>query len=161
MKNLINLLLFFLISTNLFSQGIGNSKTTQSLQFPTSETVPEDKARVYVMRTTGTLWNYSVTVYLDEKVIGKVGPKSYLMFDIDTENEVRIGTAFIGNNVRDKNEENQEFLTIKPKPGKIYYVGVKAKYGTFRGQTEITPLENNEAIKLIPKLDKPKANYIE
>lgn len=155
------ILFILLISQNIFSQGIGNSKTTQSLKFPSTENVSENKSRVYIMRTTGTLWNYSVTVYLDEKVIGKVGPNSYLMFDIDSEKEVRIGTAFIGNKVRDKDEENQEFLTINPKPGKTYYIGVKAKYGTFRGQTEITALESSKAIKMIPKLEKPKENYIE
>lgn len=160
MKNLI-ILFIFLISQNIFSQGIGNSKTIQSLKFPTTENIPNNKARVYVMRTTGTLWNYSVTVYLDEKVIGKVGPNSFLLFDIDAEKEIRLGTAFIGNKARDKDEENQEFLTINPKPGKIYYIGVKAKYGTFRGQTEIYVLENNKAIKIIPKLEKPKENYIE
>ena len=113
------------------------------------------------MRTTGTLWNYNVTVYLDEKVIGKLGPKSFLMFEVDSDKKLTIGTAFIGNNVRDKNEENQEFLTINPKDGKTYYVGVKAKYGTFRGQTELSSLEKEDALKMIPKLEKPKVNYME
>lgn len=161
MKNLITLLLLILFSQNLFSQGIGNAKTTQSLEFPTSNNIAEGKARIYIMRTTGTLWNYNVTVYLDEKVIGKLGPKSFLMFEVDADRKISIGTAFIGNNVRDKNEENQEFLTINPKDGKTYYVGVKAKYGTFRGQTELSTLEKEDALKMIPKLEKPKVNYIE
>ena len=161
MKTFITFFLFLLISSNFFSQGLGNSKTTQSLAFPSTDIVTEGMARIYIMRTTGTLWNYNVTVYLDEKVIGKLGPKSFLMFEVNTDKPISIGTAFVGNSVRNKSEENQEFITINPKQGKTYYVGVKAKYGTFRGQTEITPLENEEAIKMIPKLDKPKVNYIE
>lgn len=154
-------LFLILIFSNIFSQGFGNSKTIQSLKFPTSEIVTEGMARIYILRTTGTLWNYDVTVYLDDKVIGKVGPKSYLMFEVDANKKVSIGTAFIGDSSRNKNEENQEFLTINPKPGKIYYIGVKAKYGTFRGQTELSSLEDRDALKMIPKFDKPKVNYIE
>ena len=161
MKNLITLFLLIFFSQNHFSQGVGNAKTTQSLEFPNTTNVTEGKARIYVMRTTGTLWNYNVTVYLDEKVIGKLGPKSFLMFEVDADKKLTIGTAFIGNNVRDKNEENQEFLTINPKDGKTYYVGVKAKYGTFRGQTELSSLEKEDALKMIPKLEKPKVNYME
>ena len=161
MKNLFTLFFFVLISSNVFSQGVGNAKTTQSLEFPTTTNVTEGKARVYIMRTTGTLWNYNVTVYMDEKVIGKLGPKSYLMFEVDADKKISIGTALIGNNVRNKAEENQEFLTINPKDGKTYYIGVKAKYGTFRGQTEMTTLEKEDALKMIPKFDKPKVNYIE
>lgn len=161
MKTKINLLLFLTFSIFTFAQGFGSSKTTQSLNFPTSDNVAEGKARIYIMRTTGTLWNYSVTVYLDEKVIGKVGPKAYLMFEVDEGKPVSIGTAFIGNRVRIKSEENQEFLTVNPKAGKTYYIGVKAKYGTFRGQTEMTPLEPEKALKLIPEFEKPKVNFIE
>lgn len=161
MKNLIILFSFLLLSSNLFSQGIGNSKTTQSLAFPSTNDVTDGMARIYIIRTTGTLWNYSVSAYLDEKVIGKLGPKSYIMFEVNADKKISIGTAFIGNSVRNKNEENQEFITINPKSGKTYYVGVKAKYGTFRGQTELTSLENKEAVKMISKFDKPKVNYIE
>lgn len=161
MKKLIILCVLLLISSNLFAQGLGNAKTAQSLQFPTTETIPDGKARIYILRTNGTLSNYSVTVYMDGKVIGKIGPKSYLLFDAEVNKEIIIGTAFIGNNVRDKNEENQEFITVNPKLGKTYYIGVKAKFGTFRGQTEITPLESDEALKLIPKFEKPKVNYME
>ena len=161
MKKLITLLSIFLITGNVLAQGLGNAKTTQSLQFPTTKTIPDDKARIYILRTTGTLSNYSVTIYMDDKIIGKIGPKSYLLFDCDINKEITIATAFIGNNVRNKSEENQEFITINPKSGRTYYIGVKAKFGTFRGQTEITPLESNEAIKLIPKFEKPKVNYIE
>lgn len=161
MKNILTLFLFVVISSNLLSQGVGNAKTTQSLEFPTSINVTEGKARIYIMRTTGTLWNYSVTVYLDEKVIGKLGPKSYLMFEVDAEKKISIGTALIGNSARNKNEENQEFLTINPKDGKTYYIGVKAKYGTFRGQAEMTTLEKEEALSMIPNFDRPKVNYIE
>lgn len=161
MKNLIILFLFLLTSSNLYSQGLGNAKTVQSLPFPTTNTVTDGMARIYIIRTTGTLWNYSVTAYLDEKIIGKLGPKSFLMFEANTDKPISIGTAFVGNNERNKNEENQEFLTINPKPGKIYYVGVKAKYGTFRGHTELTPLDNEEAVKMVSKFDKPKVNYIE
>jgi len=159
MKNLITFLLFLIIPLNFFSQGIGNSKTTQSIPFPSTNTVTEGMARIYIIRTTGTLWNYSVSVYLDEKMIGKLGPKSYIMFEVNADKEISIGTAFIGNSVRNKNEENQEFITINPKSGKTYYV--KAKYGTFRGQTELNPLENEEAQKMISKFDKPKVNYLE
>ena len=161
MKNLFTSFLFLLISSNVFSQGVGNAKTTQSLEFPTTTNVTEGKARVYIMRTTGTLWNYNVTVYMDEKVIGKLGPKSYLMFEVDADKKISIGTALIGNNVRNKAEENQEFLTINPKDGKTYYIGVKAKYGTFRGQTEMTTLEKEDALKMIQKFEKTKVNYIE
>lgn len=160
-KKLIIIFSFLLISSAFFSQGLSNSKTTQSLKFPTSETVSEGMSRIYILRTTGTLWNYDVSVYLDQKVIGKVGPKSYLMFEVEADKEISIGTAFVGNSVRNKNEENQEFITIKPKLGKTYYVGVKAKYGTFRGQTELSQIEDKDALKMIPKFDKPKVNYIE
>lgn len=160
-KYIFSLLLVLTFSSNFYSQGLGNAKTTQSLEFPTTTNISEGKARVYILRTTGTLWNYSVTVYQDEKVIGKLGPKSYLMFEVDANKKTTLGTAFIGNNVRNKNEENQEFLTINPKEGKVYYIGVKAKYGTFRGQTEMTTLESDEALKMIPKFEKPKINYVE
>lgn len=162
MKSKILLLsLVFLCSLNLVAQGLGNAKTTQSVQFPTSDTVGPGKARIYLLRTTGTLWNYNVTVYLDQKIIGSLGPKAYLLFEVDEEKPVVIGTTFIGNSTRNKNEENQQFLTINPKTGKTYYVEVKAKYGTFRGTTEMSPLEKDSAVKMIPTLDRPKVNYLE
>lgn len=55
MKTKINLLLFLTFSIFTFAQGFGSSKTTQSLNFPTSDNVAEGKARIYIMRTTGTL----------------------------------------------------------------------------------------------------------
>ncbi|CAM1361333.1 conserved exported protein of unknown function [Tenacibaculum soleae] len=161
-KNILfTFIVFMLTTTTLFSQGFKNARTTQILKFPTSEIVTEGKARIYLIRTNKTLRNYSVTAYLNHKVIGTIGPKSYLLFEVDSNREIVIGTAYIGNSERKKNVENQEFVTVNPKSGKTYFIGVKAKFGTFRGRTEMTVLNKKEAEKMIPKFKKPKINYIE
>lgn len=156
---------FFLIAlfcnANYFAQGIGNSKTTQNLPFPDSNEVSSGKSRIYVLRTSGTLWNYSVSTYINNEIVGKLGPKSYIMFEVEANKPIKLDNAFDGNHVRRENNENKDYININPKEGKIYYIEVKAKYGSYGGRTISGQLDSEKALKLLSKYDKPKVNYIE
>lgn len=111
------LLLFILVcSTYLYSQ------TSQYVEFPEiNSDVPPNKARIYVIRPTGKLSHYYITLSANGNMIGRLDYKNYLCWDVDADT-YNLEGAFEGNRIRKDLTENKDFFTINAKAGKTYYI---------------------------------------
>ncbi len=112
---------------------------------------PNDKAMatIYVLRPSSFGSAVKFKIY-QEKLIGKLGPKSYLAWNVTPEGrELTIISK----------SENTDMLTINPQAGKTYYIKQKVKLGVATARTELEFIEENEGKEILQKLKAPKYKY--
>jgi hypothetical protein len=130
----------------------GCASTTQYVKFSSKDFNKETNAKIYVMRPTEFGFSIKMRIFQDEKLIGKLGPKSYLSWEVNPED---------GDIIIISKSENKDMLTISPKKGKTYYIKQKVKMGWAFARTGLEFLEEKEAIKILDDLKKPKMKYTE
>lgn len=148
------LLLFILVcSTYLYSQ------TSQYVEFPDINTdVAPNKARIYVIRPTGKLSHYYITLSANGSMIGRLDYKNYLCWDVDA-GTYNLEGAFEGNRIRKDLTENKDFFTVNAKEGKTYYIRLSPAYGLTTGKASFDVIEPDNAKEYVKKFPQPKVKY--
>ena len=145
MKKLLPIICLTFLLTNCAS-------TMQYVKYSGNELNNETNAKIYVIRSTNFGSAIKMKIYQDDKLIGKLGPKSYLSWEVDpTKGDITIISK----------SENKDMLTISPKAGKTYYIKQKIKMGWAVARTGLEFLEENEAKEILSNLKKPQMKYAE
>ena len=109
-------------------------------------------ATIYVLRPSSFGSAIKFGIYQDEKLIGKLGPKSYLAWNvIPNGREITIISK----------SENKDILTINPQAGKTYYIKQKVKMGVAIARTGLEFIDESEGKDILKKLKTPKSKYSE
>jgi len=109
-------------------------------------------ATIYVLRPSSYGSAVKFRVYEGDSLIGRLGPKSYLAWNIKPEGkEVTIVSR----------SENKDTFIINPKAGKTYYIKQRVKMGFAFARTGLEQLDQAEGKKILRRLKKPKLNYAE
>ena len=112
----------------------------------------KEMATIYVLRPSSFGSAIKFGIYQDEKLIGKLGPKSYLAWTVKTDGkELTIMSK----------SKNKDILTIYPQAGKTYYIKQKVKMGIAIARTGLEFIEENEGKEILRKLKAPKSKYTE
>ena len=112
----------------------------------------KEMATIYVLRPSSFGSAIKFGIYQDEKLIGKLGPKSYLAWTVKPDGkELTIMSK----------SENKDMLTINPQAGKTYYIKQKVKMGIAIARTGLEFIEENEGKEILRKLKVPKSKYTE
>lgn len=128
------------------------ASTTQYVKFSGNETNNESNAKIYVLRPSSYGSGIKMNVYQDEKLIGKLGPKSYLSWEVDpSKGDITVISK----------SENKDMLTISPNAGKTYYIKQKVKMGWVVARSGLEFIDTTEAMEILRKLKKPKMKYAE
>lgn len=106
-----------------------------------------ETATIYVIRPSYFGSAVKFGIYEDEKLVGKIGPKSYLAWTVEAD-----GNALT---VMSKSE-NKDRVTINPEPGKTYYMRQKAKMGVVVARTDLELVDEKEGQALLQELKAPK-----
>lgn len=148
------LLLFILVcSTYLYSQ------TSQYVSFPDiNSDISPNKARIYVIRPTGKLSHYYITLASNGSMIGRLDYKNYLCWDVDS-GIYNLEGAFEGNRIRKDLTENKDFFTINAKAGKTYYIRLSPAYGLTTGKASFDIINPEKAKEYLKKFPQPKVKY--
>ena len=145
MKKLLSIICLTLLLTSCAS-------TTQYVKYSGKELNQKNNAKIYVIRSTNFGSGIKMKIYQDDKLIGKLGPKSYLSWEVDpSKGDITIISK----------SENKDMLTISPKAGKTYYIKQKIKMGFAIARTKLEFLEETEAKEMLNKLKKPQMKYAE
>ncbi len=128
------------------------ASTMQYVKYSGNEPNNETNAKIYVIRSTNFGSAIKMKIYQDNKLIGKLGPKSYLSWEVDpTKGDITIISK----------SENKDMLTISPKAGKVYYIKQKIKMGWAIARTGLEFLEESEAKEILNNLKEPQMKYAE
>ncbi|MBU2018193.1 MAG: DUF2846 domain-containing protein [Bacteroidetes bacterium] len=112
----------------------------------------KEMATIYVLRRSSFGSAIKFWIYQDEKLIGKLGPKSYLAWTVKPDGkDLTIMSK----------SENKDMLTINPQAGKTYYIKQKVKMGIAIARTGLEFIEENEGKEILRKLKAPKSKYTE
>lgn len=123
------------------------ASTMQYVKYPDDESINENKSKIYVIRSTIFGSAIKMKIYQDDQLIGKLGPKSFLSWEVDPSK---------GDMAIISKSENKDTLKISPKPGKTYYIKQKVKLGWVVARTGLEFLEENEAKKILSELKNPR-----
>lgn len=139
----ISLLFLITFSTYIFSQ------TSQYVEFPDIKSaVPSTKARIYVIRPTGKLSHYYITLSSNGNMIGRLDYKNYICWDVDA-GKYNLEGAFEGNKIRKDQTENKDFFRVNAKEGKTYYIKLSPAYGLTTGKASFDIIESQKAEEYI------------
>jgi hypothetical protein len=112
----------------------------------------KEMATIYVLRPSSFGSAIKFGIYQDEKLIGKLGPKSYLAWSVKPDGkELTIMSK----------SENKDILTINPQPGKTYYIKQKVKMGIAIARTGLEFIDENEGKEILRKVKAPQSKYTE
>lgn len=112
----------------------------------------DDVARIIVFRPSVKASAVKFGIYQDDRLIGKLGPKSYLSWLVEANDEEIIILS---------KSEKKDILTIKPQKGKTYYIKQTMKMGILTARAGIDFVDEDEAKKYLKKLNSPKSRYAE
>ncbi|HRP88884.1 MAG TPA: DUF2846 domain-containing protein [Edaphocola sp.] len=145
MKNILILIISMLFLTSCAS-------TFQYSKIASPNNSNNDMATIYVLRPSSFGSAIKFGIYQDEKLIGKLGPKSYLAWTVKPDGkEITIISK----------SENKDILTINPQPGKTYFIKQKVKMGIAIARTGLEFIDKSEGEIIIKKLKTPKSKYTE
>lgn len=86
--------------------------------------VPPGKSLIYVYRNETLGSAVEMTVLLDNKEVGKSGPRTYFMFEVEPgEHEIA------------SRSENTSIVLVKAVAGKAYYLWQEVKMGAWKART--------------------------
>ena len=126
--------------------------TTQFVKYANKESVDKETARIYVIRPSTFGSAVTFNIFQDKKPVGKLGPKSFLLWDVKT----NTGAIKI-----ESKSENTAMITIQPLPGKTYYILQKVQMGVIVARTKIELIPEPEAIEYLKKLKEPQMKIVE
>ncbi len=108
----------------------------------------KEMATIYVVRPSLFGSAIKFKIYQDEALVGKLGPKSYLAWNVKPG-----GNAL---SIMSKSE-NKAIVKINPQPGKTYYVKQKVKMGIVMPRSDMELIEEQQGKEMLRKLKTPKS----
>lgn len=112
----------------------------------------KEMATIYVLRPSSFGSAITFGIFQNEKLIGKLGPKSYLAWTVKPDSkEIQVISK----------SENKDFLIINPQAGKTYYIIQKVKMGVISARTGLELIDEKEGKNILTKLKAPKSKYYE
>ena len=128
------------------------ASTKQFKKLTDNEPLPEDKARIYLVRTGNFGGFVKFNAFLNEldNQVGVVGPKSFICFDVPQGEQKIIVKA-----------ETERFFTINTQAGKTYYLRLVPKMGVNYARVNFEMLSNEEGSAEVKRLKSPKMLYAE
>ena len=128
------------------------ASTNQYVKQAHSKQQSENTATVYVVRTNNFVSAIKFKIYQDDKLVGKLGPKSYLAWNVDcSKGEFTVVSK----------SENKDMVRINPQPGKTYYIKQKVKAGVIIARSGLEFISEEEATEYLTQLKEPKMKYAE
>lgn len=128
------------------------ASTNQYVKQAHSKQQEENTATIYVVRTNNFGSAIKFKIYQDDKLIGKLGPKSFLAWNVDCSK----GAFSIFSK-----SENKDMVRINPQPGKTYYIKQKVKAGLVIARSGLEFITETEANQYLAQLKAPKMKYAE
>lgn len=135
---------------SLILSGCANTFQYNKIAQPNSD--DKEMATIYVLRPSSFGSAIKFGIYQNEKLIGKLGPKSYLAWTVKPDGKKLLIMS---------KSENKDILTINPQPGKTYYIKQKVKMGIAIARTRLEFIDEHEANDIFRKLKGPKSKYSE
>jgi hypothetical protein len=111
-----------------------NAKTDKT-QHPTPN-APEDKALIYVIRSSMMGYKIDSKLAVDGKWMGVNRGKTYFYFTLDP-----------GEHYFCSESENQDYLTLKVEAGKTYYLHQQVEMGLWKARTNLVVLTEEQGRK--------------
>ena len=121
-------------STTQFSKNAGTE--------PLNET---NSAEIYVLRPSLFGTAVKMKIFCNDQLIGKIGPKSYLNWNVKE-----------GEHIIKCKSENDETVTIKVIPGKSYYIKHQLKPGWLTNRASLELIGEKEGKEILLNLNAPK-----
>lgn len=112
----------------------------------------EELATIYVVRPSSFGSAIRFRIFQDEKLIGKLGPNSYLSWTVKPDGKDLTIVS---------KSENKDMVTINPQPGKTYFIKQEVKMGIAIARTGLKIIEEQEGKSILEKLKKPDVKYAE
>lgn len=110
----------------------------------------ENTAKIYVIRPTVFGSGVKTKTYQNDQLIGKLGPKSYLAWEVDCDKgDINIISK----------SENKDTLTINPIAGESYFIRQKIKMGFVIARTKLEFIDENEAKEYLKEIKRPNMEY--
>ncbi|SEQ08726.1 hypothetical protein [Neolewinella agarilytica] len=112
----------------------------------------EGTATIYVLRPTIFAYAVKAGIYQDDKPIGKLGPRSYLSWEVPgTGDAIEIMSK----------TENRKRVTITPLAGETYYLEQSFGLGFGIARSQLTPINATEGEEILARLKEPKVAVVE
>ena len=125
------------------------ASTTQYTKFTELE-ANDEVAQIYIIRKSLMATAIPYMIYKDGRMVGELGPKSYLALEIDQPGEVEIASF---------SPANQDVFTIDVQMGKTYYLKQRTKIGVLVPGNRLELMDPFEAEEALGKLKAPRVNY--
>ncbi len=103
---------------------------------------PDDKAMIYVLRSTMIGYKIHSKLAVDGNWVGVNRGKTYFYFPIEP------GERFFCSE-----SENQSYLALNVEAGKTYYLQQQVKPGVWKARTQLVVLDEDEAKKKLEDLN--------
>ena len=129
---------------------VGCASTTQITKYSHKNELPQESARIYILRPSIIGGGVKMKVFANDQIVGNTGPKGYLCWDVKP-GEYTLKTV----------AENIDFFKIYAKAGKTYFIQQKTKSGIFFSRSSLEILEEKEGRALLLKLKPPQLKYTE
>ena len=114
----------------------------------TANSNEKEMATIYVVRPSWFASAIKFKIYQGEALVGKLGPKSYLAWNVKPgDNALSIMSK----------SENKAIVKISPQPGKTYYVKQKVKMGIIMARSDMELIEEQQGKEMLRKLKTPKS----
>ena len=110
----------------------------------------DENAKIFIIRKSFLATAIPMKIYQDGDLVGRLGPKGYIAWEVEKEGEIQITSS---------SPENSDYFTIDVQKGKTYYLKQKAKPGYFVARSGLELMEPQKARRAINKLKEPKVNY--
>lgn len=106
---------------------------------------------IYILRPSWFRSAIRFGIYEDDKLMGKLGPKSQLAWSASTSKKPLI--------IKSKSE-NKDFVSIDPIPGKSYFIQQSAQMGFLVARSKIKLISEDEGKAMLKKLRSPKTKLL-
>jgi hypothetical protein len=124
--------------------------TTQYGKFTHQLPLPENSARIYIVRPSILAYAIPMHVKIDEKIVGTTGARGYICYDIPA-----------GEHIIKSKAENSTYFGINAQAGETYYFKQKPTGGWLYARNKLENISKESGQKTVTKLKKPRVNYVE
>jgi hypothetical protein len=118
--------------------------TTQYIKNSHHDSLEDNTSKIYVLRPSILGSALQMNIFDNKKLIGKLGPESFLCWKID-----------VGEHVISSYSENEDHLTFLAEPGKIYYLELKTSLGWAMARVSIDSIDSGKGQKILKYLNSP------
>ena len=122
--------------------------TKQYLQLPKTDDDVYNEAIIYVLRPAVIGAAIKFDISQNDRPIGELGPKSYLAWRVNLNNNSEIKIT--------SKSENTDHLYFRPKSGEVYFIKNKVKPGVIKARTKLELINQQDGREILKKLKSPE-----